>query len=87
MSDIVDLSAKRWAANDDPNAHDAESAVHAFLRDVAAGKVAPRHVIVVAEYANDDGGSSVAYFQAGRETESGQIGLLARALQIMGTSG
>jgi len=80
---VSDLAARRWSERESPNDHQPVAALQAVLRDIEAGKLSPRHIVIVAEY-EEDGGSRTVYFQAGRETVCGQMGLLTRAVQMMG---
>lgn len=84
MPGVPSLDAKRWEKQTDPNAHKPTEALHAALRDIEAGNLKPKHIIVV--YCTDEGEQGgTGYYQAGElNGYFAALGLLTRVTQIMG---
>lgn len=91
---VADLDAKRWSKNTQPSVHKPREALAAILRDIDAGNLDPFHVIVV--YATRDpenpddptDNGKTGFYQAGSaDGYFGAMGILTRALQIMGDGG
>lgn len=78
-----ELSQRRWATKTEPGDHKPIDAVRAILRDMESGDFEPNHVIIV--YANNsDVEGATGYYQAGDAGYHGSLGILTRALQLMG---
>jgi hypothetical protein len=76
MSDMVDLSARRWDQEDNPAKHAPMDAIKAAVREIEADGAA--HVIVCIAHEGENGAVSGSWYQAGSYTLHGQIGMLER---------
>jgi hypothetical protein len=74
VSEISDLSARRWRDRPDPNDHTPVEALRAALRAVERGEIDPEHIIV--GWSGDD--DRVGYYQSGKLDHYASIGLLER---------
>ena len=83
MSEVADLSARRWAANGDPEAQSPLTALAEARRQLEAGEIEAEHVIIIYGHIDESGASQTGYFQAGTFNEFGQVGLVQRGLRLI----
>lgn len=76
---VTDLAARRWDTNTQPIDHRPSDALKAAQR-IIDDDGEPVHIIV-AVLRKEGESDYVSWFQAGAETPSGQIGLLARLMR------
>jgi hypothetical protein len=74
-----ELGARRWKANDNPNAHKPVDALRRMIEDIEAGKHDPTHIAIV--FIEPD--ETIGWYQAGSATAWAQVGLLFGAAQAM----
>ncbi len=76
-----DISAARWRRGRDPNEHKPIDALKEAIRQIEAGELAPKHIIVC--FTDED--DRFGWFQAGPESRFGQVGILyATAGEMIG---
>lgn len=74
---VVDLSAKRWDAVNDPSSHSPVEAMKAAIRAIETGDASmPDHIVVAFGRTTEDGGSGHTYFQAGSYPCHAAVGLI-----------
>lgn len=83
MSEVVDLQARRWESEGDPNSHVPASALRECLRQIEAGELIAEHLIIFFGHIDEEGQSQTGYFQAGKFCEFAQSGLAARGLRLI----
>lgn len=84
---MSDFAAKRWEKKTSPNEHEPREALEACLRDIDSGKLDPKHIIVVycKKPENNEEDGATGFYQSGKmDGYFGSLGMLTRALQIMG---
>jgi hypothetical protein len=82
MTDITDLSARRWQNVSDPEAHKPIDALRETIRQIEAGEVEADHVVICLG-ATKDGAAVTDWLQAGTFDVYGQRGLLDTVRMFM----
>lgn len=78
-----EIGQRRWQQKTKPGDHKPIDAVRAILRDMESGEFNPNHIIIV--YANnEDAEGATGYYQAGDAGYHGSLGIMQRAIQLMG---
>jgi len=77
VSEIADLSARRWQKANTSNEVQPMDALEQAIREIKAGETTASHVIVCVGNVTDSGVQTV-WFQAGELNLFGQLGLIER---------
>lgn len=82
MTDVTDLSARRWAMKPDVSEHSPVAALKEAIRRIENGEVSADHVIIVMGSISD-GEAVTEWVQAGKFDVFGQRGLICGVQMAM----
>lgn len=86
---VDEFTKRRWDVVQDPNKHKPVDALRVLADKIEAGEYNITHIVIAYTEgdSDEDPDARTGFFQAGNETHFGSLGLLARAMQIMGEGG